>query len=166
MVGVGILFGLLIGVIFSKVIEKTKHVEFVEIVLTMILAHTTFILADVLHHSVIPTSGVIATVVSAMVMGNYGRYKISQRITETMEQIWGFLAFISNSLVFLLVGMMIISMHIVWSEIWLVALIAITIVMIARAISVYLIIAPYNYLSPSSALPMSWQHLLSWGSLR
>ncbi len=83
-----------------------------------------------------------------------------------MEQIWGFLAFISNSLVFLLVGMMIISMHIIWSEIWLVALMAIIIVMIARAISVYLIVAPYNYLSPSSALPMSWQHLLSWGSLR
>lgn len=38
--------------------------------------------------------------------------------------------------------------------------------MIARAISIYIPIGIINRLKVEENIPMSWQHLLSWGSLR
>jgi len=46
----GILFGSFTGVLFSKIIGKIKNNEMVEISLTMILAHVTFILSEIISH--------------------------------------------------------------------------------------------------------------------
>lgn len=162
----GVLFGGFIGVVFSKVIEKIKNQEFLEIALTLILAHTTFILAEIVNHFFFPISGVIATTVSAMVIGNYGRYKITPKVEETMEHFWGFFAFVSNSLVFLLIGILIVAIKIDVSSLILPILISIVVVMIARAISVYSVIGLLNMSKLEETIPMKWQHLLSWGSLR
>lgn len=166
MILVGMLFGSFIGVVFSKIIEKIKNNEFLEIMLTLILAHTTFILAEVLNHFLLPVSGVIATTLAALVVGNYGRYKISPKVEETMERFWGFFAFISNSLVFLLVGIMIVSLGIDWKVMTVPVVIAIAAVIIARDISVYGIIVPLNWTKTEEDIPVSWLHMLSWGSLR
>ena len=166
MILVGMLFGSFIGVVFSKIIEKIKNNEFLEITLTLILAHTTFILAEVLNHFLFPVSGVIATTLAALVVGNYGRYKISPKVEETMEQFWGFFAFISNSLVFILVGIMIVSLGIDWNVMIIPVAIAIIAVVIARAISVYGVIVPLNWTRKEEQIPLSWLHMLSWGSLR
>ena len=56
MILVGMLFGSFIGVVFSKIIEKVKNNEFLEVILTLILAHTTFILSEVLNHFLLPVS--------------------------------------------------------------------------------------------------------------
>lgn len=137
MITVGMIFGGLSGVIFSKTIERIKNMEFLEIMLTLILAHTTFILSEVINHFIVPVSGVIATTIAAMVIGNYGRYKISPKVEEAMEKFWGFFAFMSNSLVFLLIGIMIVSLHIQWSVMILPIVLSIFIVMGARALSIY-----------------------------
>ncbi|HEY6437313.1 MAG TPA: hypothetical protein VIY47_12045, partial [Ignavibacteriaceae bacterium] len=42
----------------------------------------------------------------------------------------------------------------------------IVIVMIARAISIYAPVWVLNRFKMEEHIPMSWQHLLSWGSLR
>lgn len=166
MILVGMLFGSFIGVVFSKMIEKIKNNEFLEVMLTLILAHTTFILSEVLNHFLLPVSGVIATTLAALVVGNYGRYKISPKVEETMERFWGFFAFISNSLVFILVGIMIVSLGIDWKVMIVPVAIAIIAVIIARAVSVYGIIIPLNWTKKEEHIPLSWQHMLSWGSLR
>lgn len=166
MIIVGMLFGGLCGVIFSKAIQRIKNIEFLEIMLTLILAHTTFILSEVINHFIMPVSGVIATTIAAMVIGNYGRYKISPKVEEAMEKFWGFFAFVSNSLVFLLIGIMIVSLDIRWSIMILPVILAIIIVMVARAVSIYGIIGPLNRMRWEEYIPLSWQHMLSWGSLR
>lgn len=166
MILVGMLFGSFIGIVFSKIIEKIKNNEFLEITLTLILAHTTFILAEVLNHFLLPVSGVIATTLAALVVGNYGRYKISPKVEETMERFWGFFAFISNSLVFILVGIMIVSLGIDWKVMIIPVAIAIIAVVIARAVSIYGIIIPLNWTRKEEQIPLSWLHMLSWGSLR
>jgi CPA1 family monovalent cation:H+ antiporter len=166
MIVVGMLFGSFIGIVFSKIIEKIKNNEFLEIVLTLILAHTTFILSEVLNHFLLPVSGVIATTLAALVVGNYGRYKISPKVEETMERFWGFFAFVSNSLVFILVGIMIVSLDIDWRVMIIPVIIAIIAAMIARAISIYGVIMPLNWTKAEEYIPLSWQHMLSWGSLR
>jgi NhaP-type Na+/H+ and K+/H+ antiporter len=35
-------------------------------------------------------------------------------------------------------------------------------VMVARALSVYSVITPFNVLKMEEEIPKSWQHLLSW----
>jgi CPA1 family monovalent cation:H+ antiporter len=44
--------------------------------------------------------------------------------------------------------------------------VTIPVVMLARAISVYLPIGVINLFKLEEHIPLSWQHLLSWGSLR
>jgi CPA1 family monovalent cation:H+ antiporter len=166
MIGVGILFGGLCGLFFSKVIARLENVEFVEITLTLILAHATFIFSEILNHYVLPVSGVIATTVAAMVVGNYGRYKISPRIEETMERFWAFIAFITNSMVFTMIGILIVSLGVKWQVMAVPIVLAIVVVMIARALSVYSVIVPLNALKLEEHIPRTWSHLLSWGSLR
>ena len=144
MVGMGILFGGLIGLLFSRTIGYFGKDKTLELTLTMALAHLTFLLADMLNHFVLPVSGVIATTIAALVVGNYGRYKLSHKTRHTMGEYWEFFAFVANSIVFLLVGIMIVTLHISWLTMILPISLAILIVIISRAISIYGVIIPWN----------------------
>lgn len=168
----GILFGGLMGFIFSKLIERVRNNEHVEITLTMIVAHFTFIFSELLSHGLslfdheIRFSSIIATVVAAMVVGNYGRYKISPRIAEYMERFWGYFAFLANSIVFILIGLLFADIDIPFRTLAGPVALAVVIVMIGRALSVYPVILGLNRTKTEEYIPLSWQHLLAWGSLR
>ena len=168
----GVVFGLLMGVLFSKLIGLVKDNEHVEITLTMLAAHFTFLLSEVIsEHLVVfgheaKLSSIIATVVAAMVIGNYGRAKISPRVEEYMEKFWGYFAFVANSLVFILMGLLFAGLSIHFTQFVLPIAIVIVIVGIARAVSIYPVVWFLNRFSGEHEIPRSWQHLLSWGSLR
>ncbi|MDD2908970.1 MAG: cation:proton antiporter [Candidatus Gracilibacteria bacterium] len=168
----GIIFGGAMGFGFSKLIEKVKGNENLEIAFTMIVAHMTFILSEIISEFVkvgnfeIKISGVIATALASIVVGNYGRYKISHKVEEYMESFWGFVAFVANSLVFMLMGTMFLSLNVNLADFILPIIITILIVIIARGISIYLPINILNYTKLEEKIPPSWQHLLAWGSLR
>lgn len=165
-------FGLLMGVLFSKLIEWVKGNEHLEITLTLLVAHFTFLFSELLsekliiygHH--IHLSSIIATLVSSIVLGNFGRYKMSTGVEEYMEKFWSYFAFLANSLVFILMGLLFtslsISMHVAIFPI----LLMILLVTVARAVSIYLSIGLANLNKSEEDIPMNWQHLLSWGSLR
>lgn len=110
MIVFGILIGVTIGIVFSKLIQNVRHDSYLEITLSLILAHAAFLSAELIKHYILPVSGIIATVSAAMVLGNYGRYKISPKVEEVMEKYWGFFTFVTNSLVFILVGMMLVNL--------------------------------------------------------
>jgi CPA1 family monovalent cation:H+ antiporter len=100
--------GVVLGILFSKSIKLIKNNESVEIMLTMLLAHFTFISAEYISHYVViggfdlKVSGVIATAYAAIIMGNYGKTKISPKVESYMERFRNFFAFLANSLIFLL----------------------------------------------------------------
>ncbi|OGG66920.1 hypothetical protein A3I99_04145 [Candidatus Kaiserbacteria bacterium RIFCSPLOWO2_02_FULL_45_11b] len=172
MVG-GVLFGILIGGIFTKLVGLARENEIASITLTIVLAHVTFILAEILsHHLVIgsvhlPLSPIIATTVSALLMGNYGRSKIHPRAEEFVENLWGQLAFMANSLIFILIGVLFVNVPTLDISMIAVVVITILVVAIARAISIYPVVGIFNaFTSKDMKVPMAWQHLLSWGSLR
>ena len=162
----GIFFGGLIGVIFSRSIPFFGRNKILELALTIVLAHLTFILADLVNHFLFPLSWVIATTIAALVVGNYGRYKLSHDTRMTMGEYWEFFAHISNSIVFLLVWVMIFTLDIAWETMILPIILAIIVVMISRAISVYGVVIPWNTAKKEAPIPTSWMHLLSWWSLR
>ncbi len=162
------IFGAIIWIIFAKVIEKIKNHEYVEITLTMILAHLTFILTELIniHIPHIEISGIIATAIAAIIMWNYWKYKISPKVEEYMDRFWWFFAFLSNSLVFILIWFILSKIHINISQFILPTIIAIIVVIIARAISVYLPLNLIKITKLEEPVPSSRQHLLAWWSLR
>ena len=172
MVAGGIVFGLAMGLLFSKLIGATRSSENVSIMLMLVLAHITFILAEVIsHHLVIggvevKVSAIIATTIASIVLGNYGRYKINPHAEEFVEKFWGQCAFIINSLVFILMGLLFTALPI--DVLVFTIPIALTVLVVAagRALSIYPVVAVLNRLKVEESIPMNWQHLLAWGSLR
>jgi len=168
----GTIFGLLMGFIFSKLIEWVKGHQNLEITLTLLVAHFTFLFAEIIStHWIINghnihISSIIATLVSSMVLGNYGRFKMSSGVEEYMEKFWEYFAFVSNSLVFLLMGLLFTSLTISLNIAWLPILMIISVVVIARAISIYISVGIANQFKSEENIPLNWQHLMAWGSLR
>lgn len=168
----GALFGLLMGLVFSKLIEWVKGHENLEITLTLLVAHFTFLLAEVISANwtiagqAIHLSSIIATLVSSMVLGNYGRYKMSSGVVEYMDKFWEYFAFVANSLVFILMGLLFTSLTISLDIALLPIMLIILVVVIARAVSVYVSIGIANLFKSEDNIPWRWQHLMAWGSLR
>jgi len=168
----GILLWILIGVWFAELIKHIKYNIESEIALTMILPHTTFLLSEYLSSILfiwsmpIHISGVIATAFTAIIMGNYGKTKITPKVEKYMDKFWSFFSFVCNSLVFLMMGIMVKDISAPVGELLLPIGISILLVLIARAISVYLPAAMYNMTNLQKHLPLTYQHLLVWWSLR
>lgn len=168
----GIVFGLLMGFLFAKLIEWAKGNDHLEITLTLLVAHFTFVLCEVIsEHLVIlgqeiRLSSIIATLTSSMVIGNFGRFKMSHAVEEYMEKFWGYFAFLANSLVFILMGLLFADLSIDLDvAIWPI-LLAIAVVVVGRAVSVYPLLWLLNKTGKEAPVPRNWMHLLAWGSLR
>jgi CPA1 family monovalent cation:H+ antiporter len=98
----GGLFGALVGGVATKLVKRIKGAPLVEITISILLAHVTFLLAEGLSHYVLPLSGVIATTVAAVVFGSRGRKYLSPEIESSMHSLWDYMAFVSNAIIFLL----------------------------------------------------------------
>ncbi len=169
----GTLFGVVVGGIFAKLVGLARENETASITLTIVLAHITFIGAEVASHYLhfgslhFPLSPIIATTIAALLMGNYGRSKLDPKTEEFVEKLWGQLAFLANSLIFILMGAIVAS--VIELSASMVSTIAITIfvVAVARALSIYPVVEMFNvFAGEKKRIPRAWQHLLSWGSLR
>jgi monovalent cation:H+ antiporter, CPA1 family len=152
----GALLGLIVGFAASKLTAQVDEPR-IEITLTTIVAYGSYLLAEHLH-----VSGVIATVVAGLTIGNYGaQIGMSARTRVSVWAFWEYLAFLINSLVFLLIG---IEVHVAQMvESWWTILAAIGAVMLGRVLVVYL-------LTPLSArfgeaIPSRWNPVMVWGGL-
>jgi len=163
-----ILFWSFTWVLFSKIIGSITNNEEVEIVLTMLLAHITFILAEIISYyfGFLHISWVIATVVASIIIWNYGRYKITPRVEAHMQKFWEFFAFVSNSIIFILMWLILSTIDMNLSNFILPIIVVILTVMVIRVISVYIPISLINLFKIEKHIPSSWILLLSWGSLR
>ncbi len=169
----GALFGLIIGGVFSKMIGWARSSESVAITLTIVLAHVTFLLSEFISHHAhiggfeIHLSAITATTVAAMVLGNYGRTKMPLRAEEFVEKFWGQMAFLANSIIFILIGMLASSLPFSSPELFVPIFIAVIVVAFARALSIYPVVGGWNrFAEEARRIPRAWQHLLAWGSLR
>jgi CPA1 family monovalent cation:H+ antiporter len=129
-----------------------------EITFTTVAAYGSFVLAEHFHFS-----GVLATMVSGLVLGNVGSWcSLTERGREAVKAFWEYAAFAANSLVFLLIGIR--ETHENFRSEGSPVLIGIALVTAARAITVY----PCCALFSRSALRVTLrhQHVLFWGGLR
>ncbi len=130
----------------------------VEITVTAVAAYGSFLLAEHFHWS-----GVLATITAGLIVGNFGLVRvISSRGREAVQAFWEYAAFVSNSLVFLLIGMHEARQH--FEAVRFPALLAIVLVLLGRAVAVY----PCCFLFSRSGWRVTkrHQHVLFWGGLR
>jgi CPA1 family monovalent cation:H+ antiporter len=100
-------------------------------------------------------------------MGNYGRTKLNPHAESFVSTIWEQFAFMANSLIFILIGVMMVQPFFLNTTILLAIAITVFVVALARALSIYPVIYLYNLFQASKrTIPLTWQHLLAWGSLR
>ena len=157
----------------------------IEISLSVVLAYGTYLAADAFHQS-----GVIATAVAGIVLGNYGRSRgLSQKTEEALDTVWEFVAFLATAFVFLVVGFAIpvhellsAAVPIVW---------AVAAALAGRAVIVYGLLGGWRIArrawrrrtaAPSRSrtrgaaklarpadegdLPFEWLHVVFWSGLR
>ncbi|MBU8590174.1 cation:proton antiporter [Priestia megaterium] len=149
----GILIGGVFGFIASRITSKIDH-YLVETGLSMVLFYGTFQLAE--HFEV---SGVIAVVVGGVILGNYGRnVGMSDLTHEKVNSFWETIAFLSNTLIFLLVGLEVSRIDFL-DKGWLIVT-SILIVILARFIAVYI------SLSFDKSIPSLWKPIIAWGGLK
>jgi CPA1 family monovalent cation:H+ antiporter len=132
--------------------------KLVEITLTTIAAFGSFMLAEGLG-----ASGVLASLAAGLIVGNVGWMgSISDEGREHVLSFWIYVAFLANSVIFILIGM-----HTAVQPFALFtfpAALAIGLVLLGRAVAVY----PLSALFARSELKLDWpcQHILFWGGLR
>ncbi len=160
--GGGAMVGILLAWIGWSVIGSIIENLPVKISLTIIMAYASFVIAEHIFH----VSGVIAVVLAGLASGYYGQIKLSQSMAEFMKEFWEFLAFVMNSLIFFLVGLMIAVRLDVGSFKAVLPLLvtAIVTLIIARALSVFGAMPLLKRLM--EAVDSRYQAVMFWGGLR
>jgi CPA1 family monovalent cation:H+ antiporter len=155
----GILVGLGLGWVVSLLISRVDD-HLIETTLTTVLAYGAYLVADRLGFS-----GVLAVVAAGLINGNLGTHGMSPTTRIVVFNFWEYIAFLANSLVFLVIGLQvnISSLLAAWQPIlW-----AILGVLVARVVVVYGLGTLSNLFSRrSDRIPASWHQVLTWGGLR
>ncbi len=130
----------------------------VELTLTTLIAYGSFLLADRLE-----LSGVLAAMTAGLIVGNAQSLgSLSDLSREAMCAYWDYVAFLANSVIFLLIGAHMAEQPI--AEVWRPTLVAIVIVLAGRALAVYPIAALFT--RSRHRIDFRHQHVLVWGGLR
>lgn len=95
----GIAVGMALTFLINLIISMMQDDILVVTALTISLAWMSFIIAESLG-----VSGVMSTITASILMADWGRTKISAETEKSIRNILGFIAYIVNSLIFILVG--------------------------------------------------------------
>lgn len=156
-VGGGIAIGLGLGFLFSR-LTATIDDHLIEMMLSVVLAYGSYLVADGLH-----ASGPLACVAAGIVHGAYGReIGMSERTSRMLDDLWEFLGFFANAILFLLVGFSV-NVAALINNAWAVG-VAIVAVIVARVLVVEIV----GLLTARTALasPPRERLLLVWAGLR
>lgn len=144
--------------LIGKIVDNSD----IEISLTLVLAYLSFIIAEHIFH----VSGVMAIVVAGLVSASYGKTKLSPSVAGFMHKLWEYLAFVMNSLIFFIVGL-VIAMNIKLAfAISILPLLGVVILALiaARAIAVFGSFPLTKFFIEKVDLP--FQTVIFWGGLR
>ncbi len=156
MVG-GVLIGGIIAYLFMLLAGRTPD-YLVEITFTTLVAYGSFFVAE--HFR---CSGVLAALTAGLVVGNFrSSGSISAAGRHALGPFWEYVAFVANSLIFLLIGAQEAQQH--FKGLWVPVLLAIGLVTLGRAAAVYPLCAVF--VRTRFKVDMRHQHVLFWGGLR
>jgi CPA1 family monovalent cation:H+ antiporter len=153
----GILIGAIIAYLFMLLAGSTPD-YLVEITFTTLVAYGSFFVAE--HFR---CSGVLAALTAGLVVGNFrSSGSISAAGRHALGPFWEYVAFVANSLIFLLIGAQEAQQH--FKGLWVPVLLAIGLVTLGRAAAVYPLCAVF--VRTRFKVDIHHQHVLFWGGLR
>ena len=153
----GIIAGAVVAVPLILIAGRASD-RLVEVTLTMLIAYGAFLLAEHFH-----ASGVLATLTAGLIVGNYGFLgAISDDGRSGILHHWEFVAFLVNSLIFILIGGREAQMP--FPLVIEAAAFATVLSLIGRAAAVYPVMAAFR--KTALAVPWAYKHVLFWGGLR
>jgi CPA1 family monovalent cation:H+ antiporter len=155
----GLAVGSILGYLVSSVVLKNVDDHLIETATSVALAFGSFVIAEEFH-----VSGVLAVVAAGLFVGNLGTLNTSPTTRITLENFWEFLAFVVNSLVFLLIGLEADLRQLQLNLPLLV--VAIVAVLLSRAIVVYLLTWLHGVVDTKRRVPVAYRHVMYWGGLR
>jgi len=156
----GTLVGVVIGYIIIAWVKKVFNDALVEITVIVAAAYMTFYIAEHFFH----VSGVLGLVALGLLMASVGRTRISPEVEHFLHEFWELFAFIANTLIFIIVGVVITNNIVFSANDFLILLILYIGIHIVRAI----VIALFYPLMKKAGYGLSKKnaYVLWWGALR
>jgi CPA1 family monovalent cation:H+ antiporter len=152
----GIVIGAALGFIFSRLTAMVDD-HGLEMMLSTVLAYGSYLVANEFH-----ASGPLACVAAGFIHGTYGRsIGMTEATSERLDDLWEYLGFVANAIVFMLVGFSVHAGQLV-DEWW-----PVTVVIVAVLIARVLVVGGTRFAAPPGA-PMGRDErlLLIWAGLR
>ncbi|MCA8913005.1 MAG: cation:proton antiporter [Planctomycetes bacterium] len=157
----GFAVGMVISLGLTWLLSRVFNEPTVEITLTIVMAYGAMVLAEHYLH----VSGVIAIVTMGLWLSGPGRTAISPEVRGRQHHFFGMLAYIANTLIFFLAGVVIVTEFQHFQPIGiLIVLLAWIGIMVIRFIVTFLFQPVMNKLGPRVSLRQS--AVISWGGLR
>jgi monovalent cation:H+ antiporter, CPA1 family len=161
MVG-AIAFGTGLGWMGGKILNKWKADEYVDFTFSLGLAIAGYIVADHYLH----VSGVVTTLFTAILIVTIHK-EISTGVRKLFHKYWDYIGFITNSILFFLIGIPLLSVESYENAsvpLILILVIPFAIMMLSRAVVVY---GGSTFLRIFRVkIPLKWQNVLTLGGLR
>jgi CPA1 family monovalent cation:H+ antiporter len=154
----GIAVGWVLGWLTAQLIARLED-RLIVTSLTTILAFGSYLAAEYFH-----VSGVLAVVVAGLICGNVGMAEAQPSTKIMIFNLWEYLAFLSNSLVFLLIGLSV-DLTLLWDNLGAIG-VAVVAVVGSRAMVVYGFSWLARLWGRSGHIRSGWRHVLFWGGLR
>jgi CPA1 family monovalent cation:H+ antiporter len=154
----GLTVGVTLGLLAAQLITRVDE-PLIVTSLTTLLAYGAYLVAERLHFS-----GVLAVVMAGLVSGNLSTPRVSPSTKIMLFNLWEYLAFLANSMVFLLIGLDV-DLAQLSANLRPIA-VAVGAVLLSRAIVVYGLSGLFHFFGLSVRAPMNWRHVLFWGGLR
>lgn len=156
----GTLVGLVVGYIIIAWVKKVFNDALVEITVIVAAAYMTFYIAEHFLH----VSGVLGLVSLGLLMASVGRTRISPEVEHFLHEFWELFAFIANTLIFLIVGVVIANNIVFTGKDFLILIILYIGVHIVRAAVIALFFPVMK--KAGYGLTKKDSYVLWWGALR
>jgi CPA1 family monovalent cation:H+ antiporter len=156
----GLLVGAALAWIAGLIIGRLRSDAFLEITATTVLAYLSFYVAEHNLH----LSGVMAVVAAGVLIGGWGKTKISPSVAGYLENFWDYVAGVANALIFLLVGLTVNLSALVDALpvlFWVVFA-----MLLSRAVVIYSLVPLVGRLPGAEPVSRSYQTVMYWGGLR
>jgi len=152
--------GLIFGLLISEWMHLLRNMPSGILVLSLVVAYVSFTVAEHVLH----VSGVMAVVGAALCLGVYGVTRIPHQVSVALRETWELIAFICNSLLFLLVGLSVDLASLAAHAPYIAT--ATVLVLLARLPAVYALLPATLRVFRLPQVRAGDKHIMWWGGLK
>ena len=153
----GVVVGGILGLTFSRITALVDD-HLIEITLTTVVTYLSYTVAEYFE-----VSGVISVIAAGLMVGNYGtKIGMSPTTRVSVKDFWDYIAFIINSVVFIIIGLEVGIVNIFANFHYII--IAIISVLLGRSVAILFLTLFVNKIYEKISL--KWQAIFIWGGVR